>query len=81
MLRISIEAGLKQVLMMKYRTSSVAVEITKLINKRELSKADNSFDILIRFLEYTGKFDSYFNQIAIIHDDIITMTDIEITEE
>lgn len=81
MLQISIEAGLKQVLMMKYKTSSVAVEITKLINKRELSKADNSFDILIRFLEYIGMFDSYFNQIAVIHDDIITMTDSEITEE
>lgn len=81
MFRISIETGLKQLLMMTYRSSSVAVEITKLINKRELSKADNSFDILIRFLEYTGKFDSYFNQIAAIHDDIITMTDAEITEE
>lgn len=81
MLSISIEAGLKQVLMMRYKSSSVAVEITKLINKRELSKADNSFDILIRFLEYIGKFDTYFNQISIIHDDIITMSDNEITEE
>jgi hypothetical protein len=81
MLRISIETGLKQMLMMTYRSASVAVEITKLINKRELSKADNSFDILIRYLEYTGMFDSYFNQIAIIHDDIITMTDAELTDE
>lgn len=80
-LKIRIESGIKQVLMMTYQSSSIAVEITKLINKRELSNADKSFDILIRYLEYTGKFDVYYNMIVMIYEDIIVMSDTDITND
>lgn len=80
-LKIRVESGIKQVLMMTYQSSSIAVEITKLINKRELSNADKSFDILIRYLEFTGKFDVYYNNIVAIYEDIIMMTDAEITND
>ncbi len=80
-LNIRIESGLKQVMMMTYQSSSLAVEITKLINKRELVNSDGVFDIMIRYLEFVGKYDVYYTSISAIFDDVIMMNDAEITEE
>lgn len=85
MLQIEVSSGLKQILIFRkvnsLEQSALAVEIGKLINRRELSKTENaskSFDILIRYLKYIGQEDVYFDMLVDTHDDMITMADEDI---
>lgn len=59
--------------------NDIIFDMSKAINKRELSKADNSFNVLVRILEYAKVTDQYYSLISELHDNIISMSDIEIS--
>lgn len=54
---------------------SIDFDLSKAINKRELSRADNSLDILLRYLEYSKNEEKYFNLLDELHTIMIDLAD------
>lgn len=55
-------------------------DMSKAINKGELSKADNSFDILSRLLSFANIEISYYNALDDLYDEMITMDDVTLAK-
>ena len=59
--------------------ADIVFDMSKAINKGELSKADNSFNVLVRILEYAKVSAEYHILMGELHDNIISMSDIDIS--
>lgn len=82
LLKVKLNIGVRPIFSMDMiGKERIDFDLSKAINKRELLKADNSFDILLRFLKFINKEEAFYNKISDIYDNMITMDDTTLSVE
>lgn len=72
MLTMKVIMGVRPALAISiYGKEPLMVELGKALNRRELAKTDNSYDILVRYLNYAKMDDEYYNGIDRIFSSIV----------
>lgn len=75
-INFELTIGAKPLLIMRCMgMQDMVYDMSKAMNRGELSKADNSFDVLARLLSFTGLELQYYNILDELYDEMITMDD------
>ena len=81
LISFELTVGARPLLILKcVGMQDMVYDMSKAINKRELSKEDNSFDVLSRVLSYANMEIQYYKELDELYDEMIVMSDADLIE-